>query len=349
MKLPKAGSSINRDKAAFIILIVLVGGFLIQSAVGWMTSFRNALHVQVAAAEPGVVENTVTVEGLVLREELVIFSPKYGEITYLFPEGERVSAGEVIAEISPGAGEEVGGSSEGLFLQRSLSTKNLARLPAEDYPAGKQAGAKEITAPQAGLVSYCIDGMENLGYEGNFKYLKREEFQELDVSPRRVYLGDKIEGGSPLLKIVNNYHWFFSAVVPHDVGEKISHLPKAALYFDFAGSNKVKIVLVEEKTDSSGNFLFTWRIDRDIPFFSRERWTSAEIVYEEHQGCVVPREALVTRGKETVLFTVEDGRVSCYQVALKELDDDKAVVEGVPAYSRVITTPDMVSEGEIIR
>ncbi|MFZ5631577.1 MAG: HlyD family efflux transporter periplasmic adaptor subunit, partial [Bacillota bacterium] len=101
---PKKG----RKRALALASILFISGlFIIYMGVVQIWSFTRSNLVKTANLYAGELKKLYVAEGVLVRDEAVITSPADGQLTMLVKEGERVRAGDSIAEVKT-AGDGAG-------------------------------------------------------------------------------------------------------------------------------------------------------------------------------------------------------------------------------------------------
>ncbi len=341
--------------AIYYILLALPVALLLVIGYRWLGGMLLAGRLQMVIAEPGSMEDSCLLEGIIVRSEQVICSPCSGLLLELAPSGERAAVGETVATIFSATLEEVSGyreePAENLwekisgFLRRNTDGRETEDQSPPVYAVPSGTGLwpdriREVKAQTAGLLSTYIDGWET---RPHFPYLDREAYERQCPSGAMTAAGTYVEEGRPILKTVNNWVWYYSVLVP--AGEEPVGREKVRLTFSFAPEEAVEAVLEEKRTDlGQGVTGITYRLENQVEGFERNRWAEAVAVYQESRGILVPARALC-REPETGLFVDRGGVATFFPVEIIKIQQEQALVEGLPEYSRVITRPDLVTEG----
>jgi len=198
-----------------------------------------------------------------------------------------------------------------------------------------------VAGDKPGLLSYYLDGWETLD-RGNY-HLPEQFNREPAISAAGLF----VEEGQPLFKIVNNWQWYFNVVLPLDPGRTVAAQKKVTFTFAFAPVNPVEALLEESRIDSAaGEVRLSYRLDRQLPGFERARWSGARLSFQRQEGIVIPHSALVERENETGVFVNSGGTVRFVPVTVIRRQDGRVMVEGIEAFSMVITRPHLVREGQ---
>ncbi len=345
-----------KQTASYFLIIALIVGLLVQIGYQWLGGMLLTRRLQVVTALPGFLEDSCSLEGIILRSEQVICSPSSGLLLEMALPGERVAVGATIATIFNAPREEFTSyrnqPAEDLwmkitgFIRRWLEKEEGEEAqspPAYVIPAGTDLWSDrivEVTAQTAGLLSNQIDGWEN---PDSFPFLERAAYEKDCFAETLVTTGSYVEEGQPILKIVNNWVWYFCVLSPEE--EELEDRQKVRLTFSFAPGETVEAFREEVCTDLGlGITGVTYRLEQQVEGFEQNRWTEALMAYQSYQGLLVPARALCG-GSETGLFIDKAGIATFFPVEVIKIQDDRALVEGLPPYSRVISRPDLVKEG----
>ncbi|NLX90077.1 MAG: hypothetical protein GXZ07_00530 [Firmicutes bacterium] len=334
-------------KPLFFILLFLALFLLGQILTGWVWGVFGQKSIQTIIAGEGSLELTYPVSGLITFDETIIFSPRSGFIDYLVEEGVRVPVGAELARISPSPPEEAdvgaaGGDENGAdYLSRfkdwflgsqSLDEKSsLSLFPENDETI--------VFNSQAGLISLKIDGWERYGPNSTFPYLTEEEFNRKPSQDQYMCNGQKVSRSAPLLRIINNYTWYFSAVLPASAEEIIAGQAQVVLYFSFSPNCPVMGERVEMEKDGEV-IKVTWAINQFMENFYNQRWCRAEIVYERLEGNMIPKSTLLEKDGKKGVYIIEKGYISFREVQILGEKDGYYLVENLDTSENVVLSPD---------
>ncbi len=354
--LAKVGNK-SSPKLVYLLLLLLVTFLIIQVLTGWVWGTVGQSAYSTILPVESNVDLSFSVSGTITFEEKVVLAPCSGFVYYKVAEGQRVSKDKELAVISAiTLGEEAEGENEAVenneplqrFKEWFLGEKTV-REPGF-IPSLPVQGETTVSAPQPGLVSTCFDGLEEFGPQNKFPYFSEENFQNETCTAKQLCQGEKVDRFQPLLKIINNYYWYFSAVFPPGLGELVAEKPAVKLFFSFAPEIPVWGEQVELKEREDGGLLeITWRIDREIPGLYEQRRCEAEIVYKDMPGVLVPKSALVETKGSTGVYILEKGAVRFREIDLLLEKEEDLLIKNWKEEQRIITNPECVKEGQRIK
>ncbi len=203
-----------------------------------------------------------------------------------------------------------------------------------------------IQNEQAGFISHYFDGWED--YQGPL-FTKGEETEENGPKGFFIVEGDVVKEGEPILKIVDNWHWYFSVTLPLHPGRIVAGLETVEIEFDFAPQQTVSARRDQYEIDEEEREVrIFYIIEKQLPGFDQARQTEASLLYRRRQGIIVPAEALLEKDQHigSGVYLNQGGRVVFQPVTVIERQGEKVMVEGLAPYSMVISRPDLVEEGQ---
>jgi len=199
---------------------------------------------------------------------------------------------------------------------------------------------------QAGLISLRIDGWGKYGPKTAFPYFTEKEFAERIYDERLMKNGDQVAIHSPLLRIIDNYTWFFSASVPASLGELfVERSEGVVIYFAFAPDQPLTGTLTKVRRELN-NWELTWAMGKFVDDFHNQRWADAEIVYETVTGISVPRGALTEIDDKAGVYVIEKGFVTFRLVNIIGEGNDFYLVENLEPNEELVIEPEKVKDGQ---
>ncbi len=339
----------------YVLLLVLALFLLTQILIGWVWGALSRSLIKTELVVEGTYEKTMDLCGMITFREEIILAPASGFVYYNVENGKRVPADKEIAVISEfPLGQRADTPDEpenGALLQqfKSWLLQEEEEL-AEDYShlfPGREAAA--LHASSAGVVNLVIDGWEEYGPDSTFVYLSEEEYQDTLQEPEVMYSGKQVYRSQPLLRMVDNYAWYYSAVLPAAAGEALADKERGTLYFAFEPEEPVDVQRVEADRRADGDYEITWRVDRKIGDYLFQRWVTAELVYDTAQGILLPQEAYWEQDGVEGVFVIKHGMVQFIELKVLAERGDYFLVTGLSPYQQVVTNPGRVREGQRFR
>lgn len=298
----------GRGKPFVIKLLLIIGSLFIMYVVAvqaWHMARTNLM--QTGALGFGELKKTYIAEGLLIRDESVIFSPANGELVILVKAGERVRVGDSIAQVKTGA-SDLGSSA-----------------------------TSQIIATKSGVVSYQIDGLEGvlqLGWldilEGLDQLLDQLQINEVKNMKSDSQLKDgklkKVDKGQPVLKIIDNLSPQV-ILLPVPDGYPPGILIKGGIISMISEKNEFNGRITEVKPFSGTQHFIIETSNYPVEFFN-SRKLSLELVGESVSGMLVSKSSLVKKGEHEGIYIMNKQRLSWVPVKVEGIVKNKAVISG---------------------
>jgi putative membrane fusion protein len=350
------GTDVRRTAGAgkkniYYLLLFLSLFLLIQILCGWIWGSAGQDTINTVLASEGTTDVSFSAGGIITFSEKVVLAPCSGFVCYEVTGGERVPVGKELASITDfplkKADSEESESSDAEYFQRVKDwlLGETEEEPTNFFPANNKE--MKIVAPLPGLVHLKMDGFEIFGPNSRFPYLTPEEFAEKGIEEKLLSSGERVLRSTPLLKLIDNYYWFFSAVLLPELGRLLpENQQENKLFFSFAPDIPVQGRKVESRERDDGTLEITWCIDRELPGLYEQRWDNAEIVYKKLEGALIPKSALVQKEDKKGVYVVEEGLIKFREVIVLTERENDYLVKNLEIYERVVTKPENVREGQ---
>jgi len=187
----------------------------------------------------------------------------------------------------------------------------------------------EITAPESGIISFELDGLENIitpndiDYFTAEQYLAFKEHQPLELDKENSNLD------VPLFKIVVPDKWYIVSVIPHknifyEQGDTLS-LKIPGLSEEVISAKVYKVDFLKDST------LVILEMIEGIESVIETRNIHVEIGISA-EGLMVPAKAIINKDSRTGVKIERNGDISFIEVKVKALEDEWAIIEKVNDY-----------------
>jgi len=300
--------------AVLAVLLLLIGSGVFKSVV---TRFL----ISVVPVETTQLEDTVTADFLIIRQETALSAPFKGFFEEAVHDGERVAKNTVIGHLMKNAGSSL------------EKTEKVALL-----------------SPQAGILSYFVDGYEGVLTPQTWPQLDLAKLPELKKELDKKTTGTEgggrsVEAGEYYCKIVDN-------LAPCSLfAEGVQGLPEglaagSAVNLRLDGLNEQLIdarITDFMKAEEGDRVLFS------IPYVTGIediRSSAGKIVTGKYGGMVVDRKVLVTKDETAGIYLLSKGHVLWVPIQVTAVIDNKAVLRGLANGDWIIATPGLVKEGQ---
>ncbi|GAW92585.1 HlyD family efflux transporter periplasmic adaptor subunit [Calderihabitans maritimus] len=268
----------------------------------WLRGIIWSSLLETEIAEFGVLEKSISVDGLLIRQETLVTTPVKGRLRPLVEEGQRVRVGAAIAEVLPG--------SEGVRT-------------AESYV---------LTASRAGVVSYYYDGLETV--------LSPEMLNELDLDKLATFMETAQTSTSfsnPAVRIVDNHKplYLYFQINPEklfevEIGNTLSlYLPGKE------EAVKAEVVRLEKEAEHTTVLVRLPYQDHLL----NQRHISFRLVTDSYRGIIVERSLLVFKEGKAGIYVMKAGRIYWQPVKVLGEVGEKVAIDGIEEGSELLTGP----------
>lgn len=187
-----------------------------------------------------------------------------------------------------------------------------------------------VKSPVAGIVSFNVDGMENILTPDNVNKISTHQLQSIDNQPVHK-LPEIADINRPILKIVDNFAWYLVADVRNcklKVGKSYEITIKQS---EMNEKIKGKLLNVHD-TSTVGVFM----VQKDIPEMMEFRKVNLEIVTETATGNMIPLSGLVNVDGNQGVYLIEGGSRVFRPVEVVASNDSYAIVEGLKLGDKIL-------------
>lgn len=303
-----------------IIVFGLLGLTLLVGTLalwGWITG----VLVDVQPLSKAILEEDLDVDFLVIREEHRVAAPFSGKLELLAKDGEKVPKGTVVAYLHKEAG---------------TSLEATSKIP--------------LIAPVAGIFSMQLDGLESICNPKVWAQIDVHKLPTLEKgleknNPGNASGREQAVAGTPLFKIVDNlsptYLFLESDQLNSDKIQKgrsielrlpeLAELPIQGYIVDFFQEGGQTKLLLEITSMN------------DIEKFRRIK---GKLILANYEGIIISENMLVSQNGLSGVYLMQNGRASWQEITIRGIVDKKVAVAGLEEGQWIISTPNLVKEGQ---
>lgn len=182
----------------------------------------------------------------------------------------------------------------------------------EKYEKQLIEGSEYIVAPKSGIVSYRVDGLENVLKTDGFEELNEEKLNELDVKTGQIVSSSSEEG-----KVINNFNTYIATILD-SLPAKQAETGKNVL-ITLASGEEVNATIYYTKVQENGKVLIVFKVNTLTDELRSYRKISFNITWWSFAGIKVPNDAIIEDENHSkyVLRKNSAGTTKCYVKILK--------------------------------
>ena len=158
-------------------------------------------------------------------------------------------------------------------------------------------GAEYVEAPKSGVLSYRIDGLENVLTTGDFSKITKNFLKDLNLKTSQI-IGTSDEKG----KIIDNFKCFLACSINSEIAQnaKVGQNVKIRLPNSKEVNSKIEYISREE--DNSVTIIF--KIENYVEELISYRKIAFDIIWWSDNGLKIPNQAIVKN--ESVPFVIRN-------------------------------------------
>ena len=209
---------------------------------------------------------------------------------------------EIMLKKATIAGEN---SKSGSYIKKLIEKR-------EKYEKQLIEGSEYIVAPKSGIVSYRVDGLENVLKTDGFEELNERKLNELDVTTGQIVSSSSEEG-----KVINNFNIYIATVLD-SLPAKQAETGKNVL-ITLASGEEVNATIHYTKVQDNGKVLIIFKINTLTDELRSYRKIYFNITWWSFAGIKVPNDAIIEDENHSkyVLRKNSAGTTKCYVKILK--------------------------------
>lgn len=168
------------------------------------------------------------------------------------------------------------------------------------YENTLNSGSEYINAVTSGIVSYRVDGLENILTPESFSTLNTKFLEDLKLKTGEIVASNNESG-----KIINNFEGYIVATLDSENAKqaKVGDSVKLRLSNSEEISAKIEYIVEEEETR-----LITFKINSGLEMLANYRKITFDVIWWSYTGLKVPNDALTKeqRGEKVLYFVIRN-------------------------------------------
>ncbi len=172
-------------------------------------------------------------------------------------------------------------SPQGSYIRKLIEERS-------GYENSLNSGAEYVTAPESGIVSYRVDGLENILTKESFSSLNKKFLEDLKLKTGEIVATSNESG-----KIIDNFEAYIisSFESPKSKEAKVGDNVNIRLSNSQVISGEIEYIVEEEHSR-----LLVFKINNGLELLANYRKITFDVIWWSYSGLKVPNEALI---KET--------------------------------------------------
>ena len=185
------------------------------------------------------------------------------------------------------------------------------------YEEQLNSGTEYINTPKSGLISYRVDGLEEVLTPETFSSLTSEFLQKLDVKTGKIIASSNESG-----KVINNFECYIATTLNSQKANEAEVGDNVTIRFSNNVELESEIVQINKEDN---NVLIVLKTDRLTEELINYRKISFDLVWWSSTGLKVPNHAIVE--KDGLNYVVRAGYLSKLLVKVLRQNDKYSIVD----------------------
>ncbi len=209
----------------------------------------------------------------------------------------------------------------------------------KNYESQLNSGAEYVKAPMSGIVSYKVDGLEEVLTPENFSSLSKNYLESLDLKTGKIVATSEESG-----KVIDNFYCYIVTISSSEEAKNAEIGQKVKIRL----SNNVEIPaeITNIMKEDEEEVVIILKIEKQIEELINYRKISFDLIWWSDSGLKVPNQAIVEKDNLNYVVRNRAGYLSKILVKVKKQGEKYSIVE---SYSTEELTKLGFSNEEIIK
>jgi putative membrane fusion protein len=289
-------------------------------------------------------------------EKLEYLKELENEIQFLLIENKYEEAFETLKRYE----EDIGFSNEytNMNLDELYSKRN-------ELSSSISNNSVPVYSKNSGIISYEIDQAEEIFMFDEIDSFNSGDYNIINLEEKLISK-EKIEINEPIIKIINNFNYYIMIDVQNIIIENDKYINVRLKKID----EIVQCNIVKKQVYNSNTFLII-EVDKYFHEFFNERYIDIELILDKYEGIKIENSSIIEKdGKKGVYVIGASKIVRFYPIKVLGNNQEKSIIEEgttytvnsrgqielngqsyftVKLYDKIISDPNEVSEGQILK
>ena len=203
----------------------------------------------------------------------------------------------------------------------SASDSKIRQLTNQRNDLQKQleAESKIVYAPESGVVSYRVDGLEETLKVDDFSYLTTDLLDDYDLK-----VGVAVPLSQSQAKIINSFNSYIVVSMNTEMASADAVNDNVTLRLPNLKEIKAEVVYVK---NDEGNYIIVFKVDRDIDYLIQYRKISLDVIWWKYSGWKISNSALINENDIMYVEKQKNGFIDKIPVKILRQNESYSIVE----------------------
>ena len=204
-------------------------------------------------------------------------------------------------------------SPSGTYLNKLIEER-------KSYENQLNSGSEYVTAPISGIVSYKVDGYEEVLTPSNLLSLTIEYLEGLKINTGQIIATNEEKG-----KVIDNFKYYIATT-------SISEEAKTAKINDnvkvrMINGQEIKAEIIKISEEDNGKFLILLELEKGIELLTDYRKITFDLIWWKDTGLKVPNESIENRDGLNYILRNREGYITELLVKVERQGDKYSIVQ----------------------
>lgn len=208
---------------------------------------------------------------------------------------------------------------------KSFSGANLEKLEGQrrELESKIKNSILEINSPESGVVSYYIDGYEEVLTPDNILNIKYDFIKNIENTSNKLKY-DKVIYDQPVFKITDNTAWYIMIITdPEDANSfKLGRTVSVNI-----SDTIIKGEIIDKAYDETKSFVIV-RTNQYVKDFNKIRKINLNVIKEQYEGLKIHRDSIIEKDNQLGVYILDVNRKAFF-IPIKVLgyNDEYAIIQ----------------------
>ena len=225
-------------------------------------------------------------------------------------EEEKKEIDDLVTKKARIAGES---SPQGSYLRELIDER-------KQYESELNSGAEYVKAPMSGIVSYRVDGLEDVLTPDNFSNLSKEYLESLNLSTGKIVATNNESG-----KVIDNFYCYIATITSSDEAKQAEVGDNVAVRLSNNAEVDAEITNIIKEDD--GDIILILRLTEQIEELINYRKITFDLIWWDARGLKVPNQAIVSENDLNYVVRNRAGYLSKILVKVERQGDNYSIID----------------------
>lgn len=187
------------------------------------------------------------------------------------------------------------------------------------YEEQLNSGSEYVTAPMSGVVSYRVDGLEEVLTTDDFSTLSKEYLESLNLKTGKIIATSDEKG-----KIIDNFQCYIAVILSSDKAKEAEVGDSLEVRLSSGEEIDADIVYIDKEDED--NILIVLELDRLTEELINYRKISVDIVWWSYTGLKIPNQAIAEEDGLQYVVRTRAGYLSKLLVKVLRQNENYSIV-----------------------